>query len=135
MARSTSAKSRGMAPSQRAEWLIGAACGAVTLALISILLFEAIAGAREAPELRIVPQPARQVADHYVIDLRVVNDGRVTAADVVIEGQLGAGSETEVSSVTLDYVPPGPGVRAALVFGTDPAGTQLVLTVRGYTRP
>ena len=51
--------------------------------------------------------------------------------EVVVEGRLGE----ETATVTIDYVPPGPGVKAALLFSHDPAGAEIDVAIRGYTRP
>jgi uncharacterized protein (TIGR02588 family) len=135
MAKDAPTKAKATSPDERIEWWIGIACGILTLALIGFLLFEALTGIGDGPSLRVVQGPVLEGPDHYVLEVQVTNEGEETAAEVVVEGRLGAGDGTEVSSVVIDYVPPGPGVSAALVFERDPRAGEVVLRVRGYRYP
>jgi uncharacterized protein (TIGR02588 family) len=135
MAKAGATKAKTRSAEQRIEWWIGIASGVVTLALIGYLLFEAITGSGDGPLLRVVRGPVLDGQGHYVLQLRVSNEGDETASDVLVEGRLGTGEGSEVSSILIDYVPPGPGVPAALVFERDPRSEQLVLAVRGYRYP
>ncbi len=135
MAKDAPTKAKTTSPDERIEWWIGIACGVVTLALIGFLLFEALTGLGGGPALRVVQAQVVPGPDHYVLEVLVTNEGEETAAQVLVEGRLGAGDSTEVSSVVIDYVPPGPGVSAALVFERDPRVGEVVLAVRGYRYP
>lgn len=135
MARAPKKKAAAQSPGDRTEWAIGIASGAVTLAVMAYLVFEAVVSSGGVPSLRVEQRLVRQVASYYVVDVTVANDGGATATDVVVEGRLGPAETAEVATVTVDYVPPGPGVPAILVFSRDPAGEDLGLSIKGYTRP
>jgi uncharacterized protein (TIGR02588 family) len=135
MAKAGPAKARKQSVDERIEWWLGMVSAAVTLALISYLLLEALTGSGSGPVLQVTRGHVQQAADLYVLSVTVKNEGDDTASEVLVEGRLGAGDATEVSSVVLDYVPPGPGVAAALVFQRDPDTAGLVLAIRGYRYP
>ena len=116
---------------QVVEWAIGIACAVLVMALLGLLLYEAISGTGEGPQLSVRQGAVSRAGDHFVLDLQVLNHGEATASDVVVEGRLGE----ETATVTIDYVPPGPGVKAALLFSHDPAGAEIDVAIRGYTRP
>jgi uncharacterized protein (TIGR02588 family) len=128
-------KDAGAEADERIEWWIGIASAAATLALIGYLLFEALTGTGNGPLLSVVQREVREVADRYILELEVRNEGDETATEVVVEGRLGTGEDLEVSSVTLDYVPPGPGTPAALIFDREPVVDAVVLSIRGYRYP
>jgi uncharacterized protein (TIGR02588 family) len=131
----TKNKEAGAEQDERIEWWLGIASAVVTLALIGYLLVEGLTGSGSGPILSVMLGPVRQAADDYVLQVNVRNEGDQTASEVVVEGRLGAGNGAEVSAVTLDYVPPGPGTPAALVFSRDPHAEAVVLTIKGYRYP
>jgi uncharacterized protein (TIGR02588 family) len=120
---------------ERIEWWLGIACAIATLALIGYLLVEAMSGGGSGAVLGAVQGPVHKAGDRYVLEVEVRNEGDETASQVTVEGRLGTGDDTEISSVVLDYVPPGPGTPAALVFDRDPAAETVVLRIRSYRYP
>lgn len=71
-----------------------------------------------------------------MLEVKVVNRSRQTAAAVEIEGVLmQSGSQVETSGATLTYVPGNSEAQAGLVFTTDPRRRRLRLRVLGYEKP
>jgi len=126
---------KGDKADQRIEWVVGTVAAVLTLGIIGFLAFEALSSQAGFPLLAVERTDIVRTPNYHLVQVMVVNRGHATAADVVVEGRLGAGEAAENATVTVDFVPPGPGVKAALVFETDPASAELVLSVKGYTRP
>ena len=128
-----------MAPRQKAkaavetrpvlQWTMAAIGVLVTLAVIGIVLWEALQPA--APPIlgaRIVAVTSS--AGGYLAEIEVSNTGRDTAAAVDVVGTLEGASP---STVTLDYVPAQGRAKAWLHFDRDPARASLAVV--GWSEP
>jgi uncharacterized protein (TIGR02588 family) len=72
----------------------------------------------------------------YVVTFRATNQGDVTAADLMVEGELLSGAEiVERSSAALSYVPPRSQRLGGLFFTRDPRTLDLKLRATGYEQP
>ena len=85
----------------------------VTAGAIAVLARSAFVDQRP-PDLTIMSQALRPVAAGWALEVRVVNNGDMTAAAVEIEGE----ADGETSSATLDYIPGHGEKRATLVFAS-----------------
>jgi len=100
----------------------------VTVGAVGVVAWEANLPATppslSARIVRVQATPAGQIAT-----VRVVNDGRDTAAEVMIEGVLGS----EVATATLAYVPRRAHAQAYLRFDGDPRAATV--SVLGWSAP
>ena len=68
--------------------------------------------------------------------IKVRNRGYVTISDVVIEGVVALeDGETELASVTLDYLPAEGETEVGLGFSQEIDPERLTLRIAGYTYP
>lgn len=63
--------------------------------------------------------------------IRVKNEGRLTAEQLTVEGQVG----DQVSSITFDYLPDGSVARGVLRFENDPNRNPPTFRVVSYRKP
>ena len=120
------------------EWIAGAVGLLVTLAMFGIIGWEAFAGSDETPPaIEASVERVTPLARGYVVEVRLQNHSRETAAAVQIEGELpgGGGQPPVTSTSTIDYVP-GESVRhVGLVFREDPRRRGLAVRVTGFSEP
>ena len=77
-----------------------------------------------------------QTRNGYLAKIVAVNEGGMTAAGVVIEGELRRGTESvERSWTTIDYLPPRSEQRGGLFFTRDPRQFELQVRPFGYVEP
>ncbi|HZW16877.1 MAG TPA: hypothetical protein VFF66_11580 [Brevundimonas sp.] len=113
----------------RLEWAMGGIGGLMVLAVLVVVLSEALGpGAPAAPEARLVS--ARPAAAGWVAEVEVSNPGDATAAAVEVEGRLGPAA----ARATLDYLPAHGRGTVFLTFPADPRG-GVELTVPGWAEP
>ncbi|MFE9083774.1 hypothetical protein ACQKKG_03195 [Brevundimonas sp. NPDC003935] len=101
----------------------------VTAAAIAVLARSAFADHRP-PDLTVLPQALRPVGAGWALEVKVVNNGDMTAAAVEIEGE----ADGEKSGATLDYVPGHGEKRATLVFSSD-GKPQAQVRITGWSDP
>ena len=85
----------------------------VTAGAIAVLARSAFVDQRP-PDLTIMSQALRPVAAGWALEVRVVNNGDMTAAAVEIESE----ADGVTSGATLDYIPGHGEKRATLVFAS-----------------
>lgn len=118
------------------EWLVAGVGLLLLLASIGYLLHDAFTGedGPPVPVVRLVdmrPQEGR-----YLVQVKVVNQGRATAAALRVEGELRRGAEVvERSEIEFEHVPGRSSREGGLFFLQDPRALQLVLTARSYRKP
>ena len=119
------------------EWLTGAICGLVVLAMIGWMAKEALTQTGDPPQLSItVRDTERTAAGQFRVMFDVANATTSTAAGVTVRGDIVAdGATVESSDVSFDYVPGQSQEHGALLFRTDPAGKKVEIIVTGYTEP
>jgi uncharacterized protein (TIGR02588 family) len=121
------------------EWAV-AAVGAVILAgIIGFLVNEGLSGPDGAAPAIVVAgeAPVRLATGRFLVPIRVVNEGRVTGANVTVRGELRdpGGALVEESTATFDFVAQHSAETGGLYFTVDPATLRLALRVEGYTDP
>ena len=113
----------------RLEWVMGGLGLVLTLAVLAVILREAMAPGGP-PVLEPSLHAVHGGPGAWRAEVEVRNTGAATAAAVEVEGRLGE----ETASATLDYVPAGGKETATLGFAADPRA-GLELQVRGWTEP
>jgi uncharacterized protein (TIGR02588 family) len=81
------------------EWIVAAIGFVLVASVIGFLLYEAIAGKRLPPDVKLSVDSVVQTRNGYLAKIIAVNEGGMTAAGVVIEGELRRGTEPVESSV------------------------------------
>ena len=110
------------------QWAVAALGGLITLAVVAVVLWEAMQPSRPpALSARIVAVETTPAG--HVAEVEVRNDGLDTAAAVDIEGVLG----DQTATATLDYVPGQGHAKAYLRFDADPRAAAV--SVKGWSAP
>ena len=120
------------------EWAVFGVGLALLLATVGALVWDAVRGADDPPELTVsLGAPRRTPGGTHRVPVVVVNRGGETAIGAQIEVVLrGAdGGERERAEVVLDYLPRGSRREAEVFFRADPAGGRLAARVVGYQLP
>lgn len=119
------------------EWALAAVSAALLLATAGYLLYEATAHPDGPPQIVLQAGEPRRVADGFVVEFTARNDGRTTAANVQVIGELGTPPDgvLERSEAVLDYVPKGSTRKGWLGFRRDPRAAGLRVMVGGQTEP
>lgn len=122
--------------SSRWEW-VAACIGFVLVAgAIGFLLREGLGSPATPPEITVEVDSILPAGSGFLVEFHARNDGGRTASALQIEGVLRVSAEEEeVSSVTLDYLPPESERSAGLFFSHDPRLGELEIRPTGYQRP
>jgi uncharacterized protein (TIGR02588 family) len=120
--------------SDRSEWALGFASGAVVLALAGYLLFDGLTGAQALPELRAEILPAGR---NDQLRFALHNDGGQTATAVSLALLLRDATGTTVSErrLVIDYLPGHSEATGGFVLPEDTARLRPELVVEGYLDP
>ena len=118
------------------EWLVAYVGLVLVLGSIGFLLYQAIAGDTSPPQVAVRLEAIRRFEHGYLVQIRAMNHGGSTAANVIIEGVLThQGSRVESSQTLLDYVPARSYQKGGLFFTHDPQQYHLQLRATGYIDP
>jgi uncharacterized protein (TIGR02588 family) len=118
------------------EWIVAAIGFMLVAGVIGFLLYEALAGNRLPPDVKLSVDSVVQTRNGYLVKITAVNQGGTTAEGVDIEGELRRGTEpVERSQTTIDYLPPRSEKRAGLFFTRDPRQFDLQVRPFGYEEP
>lgn len=118
------------------ELLLALLGGAVVLAVLAFLAYQALAVSDTGPQLSAAVSNVERVGDHFVAHVRVDNDGNQTARGVNVSGELSANGKTlQQASTTISYLPPTSFRKGALLFTKDPRQLKLTVRVAGYELP
>jgi uncharacterized protein (TIGR02588 family) len=105
------------------EWLVLVASSAAILAVVGVLVADALT-TRGPADIRVEPRlgEARAAAGGWVLPITVRNGGGEAAAAVTIEARATVdGSEQSVQAI-VDLLPPFGEVGATVAFGGEPEG-------------
>jgi uncharacterized protein (TIGR02588 family) len=128
------------APKETPFWekMVGVLGLLIVLGVLGFLLYEAFQPQSEAQIVTEVQSIAQQPGG-YLVQFGASNQGRKTAAAVVIEGALyDPASPTEpleTAEITFDYIPDQSDRTGALIFEHDPRTLDLRLQVKGFMDP
>jgi uncharacterized protein (TIGR02588 family) len=118
------------------EWIVAAIGLVLVASVIGFLFYEAIVGSRLPPDVKLSVDSVVQTSNGYLAKITAVNEGGITAAGVIIEGELRRGTEpVERSWTTIDYLPPRSAQRGGLFFTRDPRQFELQVRPFGYVEP
>lgn len=119
------------------EWLLAGASALLLAGMVGYLAWEGIARPDGPPQVVVLAGEPRAVAGGFLVEFTARNDGRSSAANVQIVGELGQPPDgvLERSEAVLDYVPEGSTRRGWLRFTRDPARHGLAVMVGGQTEP
>jgi uncharacterized protein (TIGR02588 family) len=125
----TRARRRTSAPRSWAEH-VALAIALMTLAAVMAGVVATWRDPEERPARFTVTRGAvRTHDDAFYLGVTVRNEGDATAAEVTLEGRIGA----EVASTTFDFVPGGSEASAVLIFRRDPQ--EAAIRVVSYQEP
>lgn len=121
------------------EWA-AAGVGAVILAgILAFLVHEGMSSPNGTKPAIVAAgeAPIRLATGTFLVPIRVVNEGKVTGANVTVRGELRSvdGTVVEESAATFDFVAQHSEETGGLYFAADPATLDLGLRVEGYTDP
>ena len=117
------------------DWVAATVATAMVVSMV-VTLF--LAGRREQtpPRFAVTIESVAASGPDFLVQFSIRNDGRKTAAEVMVEGRLERGeAPPETGSVTFDYVPGGSVRRGGVLFRHDPRSGQLTLRPLGFREP
>jgi uncharacterized protein (TIGR02588 family) len=120
----------------RLEWVAAGVGFALTGATLGFLLYRAVTDGPALPDIVVEAEQVIEVSQGYIVQIRAVNRGTRTAADVKIEGELKSGDTVqETAETTFAYVPSRSVRHGGLFFSRDPRQGQLTLQPKGFETP
>ena len=123
-------KAKTIAPRPVLQWIAAGIGALATLAILGIILTEALSGTRPA-QLAASVVSVRANHQTWVVEVQVSNTGSETATAVDIEAKSG----DDTATATLDYVPGDGQATAFLAIGTDPSLSPVTVSVSGWSEP
>jgi uncharacterized protein (TIGR02588 family) len=127
---------KGAPTTSVSEWIVAISSAALVLALLGYLIYDGTRSPRTPPDITIEVDSIQKAGSGYLVLFRARNHGRITAAEVLVEGELeGDSGRIETSEATIDYVPAEGEQRGGLYFRQDPRRTRLRLRAHGYRDP
>jgi uncharacterized protein (TIGR02588 family) len=108
----------------------------LVLGSIGFLTYQVVAGDDSPPDVLIRADAVLPVKTGYLVQIRALNQGGTTAAELRVEGTLrGEGGSVETSETVIDYVPAHSHRKGGLFFTQDPRQFTLQLRAKGYAEP
>jgi uncharacterized protein (TIGR02588 family) len=118
------------------EWVVAFIGLALVAGAIGFMLYQAITANNSPPNITVRVDSIVLTSDGYLVTFHVFNSGELTAAELVVEGELKLnGERVESSTATIDYVPSLSERRGGLHFTRDPQQFELHLRAQGYEHP
>jgi uncharacterized protein (TIGR02588 family) len=118
------------------EWAVALLGLVLVLWSIGFLAYQVVAGDDSPPDVLIRADAILPVKSGYLVQIRAVNQGGSTAAELRIEGTLrGESGNVETSETVIDYVPAHSHRKGGLFFTQDPRQFTLQLRAKGYAEP
>jgi len=118
------------------EWVIGALGLVIVTAVVGVLIYEAIAGDKSPPEVKLTVQSIAPLQHGFLVKLRAENIGGEPAARVAITAELWQQSKVvELSETQFEHLPPHSSREAGVFFQRDPQLHEIRLRALGYEAP
>jgi uncharacterized protein (TIGR02588 family) len=118
------------------EWVVALLGLVLVMGSIGFMTYQAMAGDDSPPFVTVGIDAVLPFESGYLVQIRAVNQGGSTAAQVRIEGSLMNGSgRMEGSETVIDYVPAHSHRKGGLFFTHDPRQYTLQLRATGYAKP
>jgi uncharacterized protein (TIGR02588 family) len=100
------------------------------------MAYQAVAGDDSPPQVAVYTDAIFPLDHGYLVQIRAVNQGGTTAAQLAVEGKLtGENGRAETSETVIDYVPSHSYRQGGLFFSQDPRKYPLQLRAKGYAEP
>lgn len=133
MAASRHAQDRDIPPLEWAAAAVGLilVCGA-----LGVLLWLGLTRGDVPAHVSVRVDSVTALGEGYVVTIRAVNTGDITAADVTVQGELRRGADVaETSTMSFKYLAPHSERRGGLFFEKDPRRYELKVRPQGYEMP
>jgi uncharacterized protein (TIGR02588 family) len=118
------------------EWVVALFGVVLVLGSIGFMAYQVVAGDDSPPDVLIRTDTILPVETGYLVQIRAVNQGGSTAAELRIEGTLrGERGRVETSEIVIDYIPAHSHRKGGLFFTQDPRQFTLQLRAKGYAEP
>jgi len=140
MSASSDGQSRGKkshaADIPRVEWIAGGFGLLIVALALSVLLYEAVAGDRSPPDVKLTVESMEPLRNGFLVKVRAENEGGEPAARVSVKAELMQAAEVlEESETQFEYLPPHSSRDAGVFFTRDPRAGEVRLKARGYEEP
>ena len=118
------------------EWIVGAIGALIVVAVLGVLIHEALTYHEGAPILVVRVLDVTPTEGGFVVRFRTENRGPSTAAEVVVAATLKDGDRVaEQAETTLDHVARKSSRDAGVILRRDPASGTLELAATSYRKP
>jgi uncharacterized protein (TIGR02588 family) len=118
------------------EWVLGALGLAIVMAVVGVLIYEAVAGDQSPPDVKLTVQSITPLQNGFLVKVRAENIGGEPAARVPITAEVWAQSKVLESSETqFEHLPPHSFREAGVFFQRDPRPNEIRLRALGYEEP
>ena len=118
------------------EWVVASVGLILVAGAVGFLLYRAVTQNSSPPDVRVQMESVVPLHGGYLVKIKVINDGDVTAEGVVVEGELKKGEgQVELSHTEINYAPARAEKQGGLFFSHDPRRGELRLRVLGYEEP
>ncbi|MDB6151354.1 MAG: hypothetical protein JWQ44_2802 [Chthoniobacter sp.] len=132
----THPKKSHMAEIPRMEWIISAVGLAIVVLAISVLIYEAVAGDKSPPDVKLTVETISPLRNGFLVKIRAENEGGEPAARVQVKAELLEEDKVlEESDTQFEYLPPHSSRDAGVFFTTDPNHGEVRLRAHGYEEP
>ena len=120
----------------RFEWIFAAIGFTLVAGTIAFIAWEGYTDEGSPPQMTFQVQSVVEVPEGWLVELRAMNRGDKTAADVLVEGELhGPSGSVETSETSFQYLPPRSSRSGGLYFRNDPRKLELSIRAKGYESP
>lgn len=118
------------------EWICAVIGFALVAATIGFVAWKGLAGNGSPPQLSFQVKTIVEVPNGYLVEVRALNTGEETAADVKVEGELrGPSGSVETSETSFKYLPPRSARSGGIYFTHDPRTLEMTIRAKGYEAP
>ena len=118
------------------EWICAAIGFALVAGTIGFVAWKGLAGNGLPPQLSFQVKTIVEAPNGYLVEVRALNSGEETAADVKVEGELrGPSGSVETSETSFKYLPPRSARSGGLYFTHDPRTLEMTIRAKGYEAP
>ena len=118
------------------EWAIAVAGLGIVIAVVCVLVYEAVAGDKSPPDVQLAVTSISPLKNGFLVKVRAENIGGEPATRVQITAELRDHSELLESSETqFEHLPPHSFREAGVFFQRDPRPYAIHLRALGYEDP
>jgi uncharacterized protein (TIGR02588 family) len=115
------------------EWIMGGIGFFIIACVLGFLLYTGINEDHPVPDVKLSVDSVQRIRNGYLVRVIATNEGGMTAAGVIVEGELRKGAEpVERSETVIEFLPSRSKKRAGLFFSRDPNQFELKLRPLGY---